>query len=500
MAESVYTPSPWQQRFHSCRCNQALGAGAAGPGKTLCLLMDPLTDQLVGEHERAVNPEHPFRIQPGESVGLALFLRREASMLKEVLVKAKRIFKVIDPGVHWVNDTSGGATARFSCGYRYVFDHCKDPDDWEKFQGWEVTWIGYDELTQFLEEQFNQINSRLRTDDPILRHMRRVRAMSNPMMRKPTGASFVIRDPHWVRRMFVEPAREGNTELFYEVKRRDGSIVRRTRIYLPARLEDNPNKEFVQDYEVELLSQPLHIRKALKDGDWYVTADSFYTEYWDKQVHVIRPHVLKRHWRIFRSMDWGFKTWGTIGYWALDDDDRLIKFKEINFQRRTDEEVSGIVREYEERVGFWGAAGSRLTGPADTQLWEDRGSAAKTKAQVFLDRGIRWVPANKKSRQENAQRLLKRLKDIGGIGGLPAIMFFNTCEKTIATLPSIPTDPDNPECPLDGGDDHWHDEVCYAVAHASRGSAFIPRFEQDEDDFQPELGVRLGGMHGYGGV
>ena len=47
----------------------------------------------------------------------------------------------------------------------------------------------------------------------------------------------------------------------------------------------------------------------------------------------------------------------------------------------------------------------------DTQLWEERGDSAKRKVDVFNDAGVPWVHADKKSRRDNAERLLKRLKD-----------------------------------------------------------------------------------------
>lgn len=505
MSNSVYTPSPWQSRFHALKVREALGAGAAGPGKTLCLTMDPIADQLVVEQQRMENPDHPFHIGKGQSAGHALFLRREASMLGETLSRAKRLFRVIDPGCKWHADSAGGGTFEFSCGYKYLFGHCKDPDDWEKYLGWEFTAINYDELTQFLQEQYEQINTRLRSSDPVLRRMLKIRAMSNPMMRRPTGTNFVIRDPHWVRRYYVDEAPRGDTILYRELTMRDGSTKRVERIYLPAQLWDNPDKDFVEDYELELQAAPKHIRAALLEGDWYVTADSFYGWAWSGNHHVVKPFRIPRYWSIFRSMDWGYKQPGCIGYWALDPDDHLVMFKEITFRGKSDVEVAEIVRTYETRAGLWGENGSQLTGPADTQLWEERGGAyAKSKAQVFAEKGVPWVKAGKHGpkhrRQDNAQRLLKRLTDKGDKYGIPSIAFFPGCEQTIKTLPAIPTDPDNSENPMDGGEDHWHDMVLYACEYASRGPTFLRPLEPDEDDKPYVLEIPLGGSYGYGGA
>lgn len=504
LSSSVYTPSPWQARFHALTEREALGAGAAGPGKTLCLLMHPVVTQLVVEHSRALNRDHPYHIRMGQSLGHALYLRREAAMLGPDIVRAKHLYEIVDPKRKWYADNSGAGSFVFSCGYRITFGHCKDPDDWEKYQGWELTQILYDELTQFLETQYEQINTRLRTTDPVLRSMRVIRAMSNPMMRKPAGSNFVMRDPQWVRRRFVDPAPAGNTLLYYDVRLDSGETARLGRIYLPARLKDNPDKDFVRDYEIELRAAPPHMRAALLDGDWYVTADSFYGWIWNPRLHIVEPYRIPRSWGIFRSMDWGYKQPGCVGYWALDPDDHLVMFKEITFQGKTDVEVAGILKEYEMRMGFWGDKGSMLSGPADTQLWEQRGGYAKSMAETFSDKGIDWVKAGKHgpkhTRQSNAQRLLKRLGDDGGKSGIPAISFFKHCDKTIQTLPAIPTDPQNTECPLDGGEDHWHDMTLYACEYTSRGPEFLRAFSEDDDDWDGIPEIKMTGSFGYGGA
>ncbi len=51
MSGVAYKASPWQERFHSLKVDEALGGGSAGGGKSLCLLADPL-QQIIVQHKR----------------------------------------------------------------------------------------------------------------------------------------------------------------------------------------------------------------------------------------------------------------------------------------------------------------------------------------------------------------------------------------------------------------------------------------------------------------
>lgn len=494
-----YSPSKWGVEFHSLPHDEALGAGAAGPGKTLVLLMEPF-QQITVEHQRCADPEHPHPLRWGESTGWALHLRRTLPMLKQTMQRARRIFPLIDPGVKWSQDDMCWI---FSSGYRYEFGHCRDPDDWEKYFSSEYSIILFDELVQFLQEQYDQIRSRCRSSDPVLVQMLRVRAMSNPLMKKDVADNFKLDDnPHWVRERFVDPAPEGRVTLWRTVQDPDsGEQMRISRIYLPARLKDNPDPVFRRQYMQNLLDMPVHIQQAQIHGNWYFTPGAFY-ECWNENIHVCEPFKVPDDWKMFRSMDWGFKNPGCIHWWAMDPDETLYCVYELTFREKSDAEVATMVKQTEQIFGLWSGE-SLITGPADTQLWEQRGHSAKEMAQVFRDKGVPWEQADKKSRRVNAQRLTARLKDHSGGTAVPGIVFFRNCRMLIKTLPQIQTDARDSDCPADGGPDHWHDSALYACAFASRGRQGIParrkakhRWWESEEERRIERGPR--GRLGYG--
>ena len=102
----IYKASKWGEEFAALPYDEVLGAGSAGPGKTTVLIMEPLA-QMVMEDQRTRNPDHPYALPPGGSVGWALHLRRTLPMLEQTLVRAQRIFPQIDPGAEW-NDFRHG--------------------------------------------------------------------------------------------------------------------------------------------------------------------------------------------------------------------------------------------------------------------------------------------------------------------------------------------------------------------------------------------------------
>lgn len=503
----TYKPSKWGLEFHSLPHTEALGAGSVGPGKTYVLRHEPLT-QIMVEHARCTGQwdligeeghwlrelakKHPIR--PGRSTGHALYLRRVLSSADQFFNQVMQMAKDIDPGCD-VHETKKLVT--FTSGYKYQVGQCYNISDYLKYYSLEYTLLLFDELTQFDEEQYDQISSRLRSSDPVLRHLLKNRSMSNPVaMRDPESAGAKVRDVHWVRKRFIDPAPEGRVTLKKTVVLSTGEKRDLTRIYLPAKLWDNPDKEFVREYETRLRGMPEHMRQALLEGDWYVTADSYFASAWNPSIHVCKPFKIPPTWKAFRSMDWGYKSPGVIHWWAMDEQGNLYCTYEYNFKRKLDVEVAKEVKDIEKRLGLWGRKGSLVTGPADTQLWEERGDTGKTKAARFAEHGVPWTKASK-SRRSAAERIMHRLLDHDQGTTTPGLVFFSTCRKAIQTLPALPTDPDDMEVPMDGGDDHWFDSVGYACAFASNGRAGIPSIRKESRRRHP-LDERSRGSSGYG--
>jgi hypothetical protein len=477
---------------------------------SMVLLADPL-EQVWVEHLRCQQdtvpesfPEnirqlieqHPLKW--GMSEGWILHMRRTMPRLAETIERAHRMFPQIDPDCTWSEKHS---TYTFSSGIKYQFGHCKDRTDYNNYLGKQYTYIGWDELIEFLKEQYDFISSRLRTGDAVLSHFLKNRSMSNPRLSGNKGEDISVDDPAWVKRYFVDPWPEGNKVLRRKVVRRDGTVEHVTRLYLPATLYDNPNKEFVKQYELELLSKPKHIRDCYLYGKWDTIIGSHFGEKWNPAIHVCKPFKIPNDWPIFRAMDWGYATAGIVGWYAVHPEGTIFKFYEIPFKEKTATEVAkNLIRPFELKNKLWDEhKGSKITGPADTQIWEQRGDSAETKYSEFVKAGIDWCYADKKSREVNAEVFGQRLTSHENFTKMPGIVFFENCQMSIKVIPAMETNPNNLEEPKKGGYDHPYDETTYACQYAKAQLTppdyKVSHLDIEEDD---ELSSGASGNNGFG--
>lgn len=463
---------------------------------SMVLLMDPM-EQVWVEHLRCQQTEAPESfgelkdviehnpIRWGHSEGWILHLRRTLPRLSETINRSHRIFPLIDPEAKW-NEKNHIWT--FSSGIKYEFGHCKDRTDYNNYLGKQYTYLGWDELVEFNKEQYDFISSRIRTGDRVLKQFLKNRSMSNPRLSGNKGEDISIDDPAWVKRYFVDPCPEGRKVLRKKIVRKDGTIEYVTKVYIPATLYDNPDPEFVKQYELQLMSRPKHIRDCYLYGKWDTIIGSHFGEDWNPTIHVCKPFKIPHDWAIFRAGDWGYSSNGNIGYYAIHPEGTLFKFYELTFKKKTATEVAEMMKAFEEKNKLWDPnQGSKIYGPMDRQIWEERGESAITKYAEFVEVGIDWCRADQKSRQTNAEVFGQRLRSHQNFTQMPGIVFFENCKNSVSTIPALETDPNNLEEPKKGGQDHFYDETTYACQYAKQSGLSAPNYKgeihyEDEDN------------------
>jgi hypothetical protein len=236
-----HDPHPPQHAFYlldELGVLEAFYGGAGGGGKSDALLTAALRYVDV----------------PGYS---ALLLRRtfaDLALPGAIMARAKEWLAGTD--ADW-NERDSRFT--FPAGSTLSFGYLQTANDVYRYQGAEFQFIGFDELTQFRETDYRFLFSRLRkpAEGPLAAVPLRMRSASNP------GG----RGHEWVRRRLVErrPAepREGEAPDPYDTPERAAR-----RVFIPARLRDNPSLD-ADAYEESLANLDPHERDRILAGDWY---------------------------------------------------------------------------------------------------------------------------------------------------------------------------------------------------------------------------------------
>jgi hypothetical protein len=152
----------------------------------------------------------------------------------------------------------------FPSGAVLTFSYLKGPNDKFRYQSAEFQFVGFDEITQFPEDDYTYLMSRLRRPSvgPLSKVPLRARAAANP-----GGVGHV-----WVKKRFV-----------------DGRSP--DRVFIPSSLDDNPHLD-QETYEQSLsLLDPI-THAQLRHGDWAIRPPGLWTF---DHVHVEAAVELGRH-------------------------------------------------------------------------------------------------------------------------------------------------------------------------------------------------------------
>lgn len=211
-----------QKVFLRTNAMEALFGGAAGGGKSSALLMAAL--QYVDV--------------PGYS---ALLFRRTLQDLTLPGALMDRFKEWIAPHdeIRWNANTY---TATFPSGARIGFGYLNNKDDYLRYKGVEVQFIGMDEVTEIRESDYRYLFSRLRrpSSGPLAQVPLRMRCASNPA-------------PNWVRQRFLVEGPEYS------------------RVFVPSKLTDNPGID-PDSYRRALQELDPIERRRLEEGDWWATS------------------------------------------------------------------------------------------------------------------------------------------------------------------------------------------------------------------------------------
>lgn len=263
-------PTARQEAFLRLRDRESLYGGAAGGGKSVALLMAALGYcDVPGYDALLLRPSRSEFELPGGLMDLALDWLAGGDA---VWSGENHTWRFPGPG----KSGAGGASLHF--GY------LEGSKDIPRYSGTSFSFIGFDELTRFSEQEYRRMFRVLRqpqsavalqpapdgtslADVPL-----RVRSTSNP-----GGINH-----EWVKSYFVDP------------KTRSDGVV-----FLPARLEHNPHIDR-EEYALSLAELPPSERERLLHGDWEIADEGeLFQRHWFEVIDrrdLPKTDVAIRYW------------------------------------------------------------------------------------------------------------------------------------------------------------------------------------------------------------
>lgn len=434
--EVIWSPQPKQALAMSCPATEVFYGGAAGGGKS---------DYLLGDWY-----EHASLY--GKRASGILF-RQSNSELEELQKRAEELYTPL--GGRFTGSSKRLPNAWvFKNGATLKMRYLESEDDVRRYQGHQYTWIGIDELGNYPSPYcWEFMKSRLRSVYGVPCF---IRGTANP------GG----RGHAWIKQKFMD-GHEPNKIFWTETKLADGKVSKTSCCFIPSRLEDNAIlMKGDPAYEARLMSLPAHLARAMRYGDWSVFEGQVFDSF-NTATHVVKPFQLQPgEWFKFASFDWGWSKPYSIGFWAVNSQGRLVRYRE-NYGCRPGEfnvglkkPASVLAKEVWETAMYDGFVDI----VADPAIWNEEKKEEDTRsiAQIFEDQGFKMHKGNN-DRVNGLVMVDQFLKTTMDEAGTPMLTFFDTCHAAIRTLPMLTPNPNRPEDVDTDLEDHPYDDIRYAV-------------------------------------
>lgn len=277
-----------QTEFLETPADIALYGGAAGGGKTFALLLEPLRHY-----------ENPH-------FGSVIFRRTTKQIRNEGALwdEAGKLYPHLraEPKIHTLE-------YQFPKGMRVQFSHLEHEKNKYDYQGAQIPFIGFDEVTHFSESQFWYILSRNRSTSGVPGYIRATcNADAESWVRKivdwwiDSKTGYPIPERSGVLRYFIrieDQIHWANQE--QELYQQFGSEVSpKSFTFIPAKLQDNQilmKKD--PSYLANLKALPLVERMRLLEGNWNVKASAgmVFRKEWFEIVSALPANLsFVRYW------------------------------------------------------------------------------------------------------------------------------------------------------------------------------------------------------------
>jgi hypothetical protein len=441
-----------QHSLSTCPIEEVFFGGARGGGKTDGILGKwALREKRLGPHFNAIG------------------LRPTAKSWDDAWNRSKQIF-----GPLGGKPNEQRLTWKMPHGGRCQFSFLDRVDDADNYQGKNITDVWIEEAGLYST-----------TVGP--EHLPRPIARMKGVMRAPIGIRtqmILTGNPggpgqHWIATrygMIPFPTRPK----VVTVRSEDG--LETMAAVIPSRVEDN-----------HMIDQAAYVRQLRQSGsgalvsawlrgDWTAVEGAFF-DCWDARRHVIEPFKIPPEWLRFVSMDWGFASPASIGWWTVVGDEVkirpdlvlprgcMVRYREWYVRGRlTATQVAEGILEREimanetrdgDRFSQYGTPGIAY-GVLDPSAFAEDGGPSF--AEQMAKAGVLFRRAdNKRIREVGAMSGWMQMRDrlVGLAPDRPMVVAFTSCVDSIRTIPVLQHDPDWPEDLDTTAEDHAADDWRY---------------------------------------
>lgn len=456
-----------QELFMNCKVQEILLSGNRGWGKSELLIMKFL--KYVGTRD---NPKF------GRN-WYGVLLRVERQPLEELIRKSHILIPRIFPTAKWKGG-EGNQKWVFEDGEELMFRFGKDKNDYDrKFHGWQLPYIGFDELSTWGDDTFYKaVRSCNRIDDrDNLGVPKFIVSTTNPYGK----------GHQWVKARFVDPDPVGGKIIIDIIEDHLGNKQEIKRVRLNGTvLENIPFLRANPTYYAELKTiKNKPQRLAWVYGLWDIEAGGYFQEYWDARFNVIDQFTVPKHWNIRRAYDHG-RTKPFSCIWTAESNgtpykvgDRFIRtlkgdkfiLYELYGQKKGEinvglkwslEKVSNKILEIDKKIHKLTGIKVR-PGPADSQInTADDVDSIREKMERY---GLYWHKTVNKERKNGWLLMAEMLYQARyPMRESPALFVWSNCEHWLRTVPGLMQD----EVDMDDIDtdqeDHLADTTRYEVS------------------------------------
>lgn len=472
----VWQPQPKQYEMMRRGEDEGLYGGAAGGGKSEYLVAEALRQVKVPNYK-------------------GIILRKTFPQLIEIMEKCYKIYPRAYPGAKF-NDSKHVWT--FPSGAKIYFGHMSNFKAKYNYQGLQFDFVGIDELTHFMWDEYEYMLSRNRASGPNTKSY--IRATANP-----GGVGH-----GWVRSYFIDVARPQQT--FWRrlnIAGPDGKKITKwsSSVFVPSKIFDNPIMlENNPQYLARLAGMEENQRNALLYGKWDTFAGQVFTEWRDDPehyddgcfTHVIAPFKIPQHWNVYRGFDFGYSKPFSVGWYAADEDGCIYRIAELYGCTGTANEgvkwsvdkIAAEIHAYEETDK--NLKGRQIIGIADPSIFDkSRGTSV---ADLMAQQSVYWEPGDN-TRLAGKMQYHHRLAF--DEEGRAMFYVFYTCRQFIRTIPNLVYDEKKVEDVDTAQEDHIYDECRYVLMYnpiSPRKNVLTAPDRDDPLDLFPKKG-RYSGIY-----